>query len=88
MFAHHYQPLDPDDIPIVLAQYWHHLGQPFDPDNIEHTKTANSVTPITGGNFRLIERLMTQIARVMAINQLATVTPDVAHAAGCVIPSV
>ena len=69
-FAHQYQPLDPDDIPTVLAQYWHQLGQPFDPDNTDHSETANAVTQITGGNFRLIERLMTQIARVMAINQL------------------
>ncbi len=53
----------------MLAQYWEHLGQPFDPDNTEHAETANAVTQITGGNFRLIERLMTQIARVMAINQ-------------------
>ena len=80
-FAHQYQPLDPDDIPTVLAQYWEQLGQPFDPDNTDHAETANAVTQITGGNFRLIERLMTQIARVMGINQLETITPDVVHAA-------
>ena len=80
-FAHQYQPLDADDIPTVLAQYWEQLGQPFDPDNTDHSETANAVKQITGGNFRLIERLMTQIARVMAINQLDAITPDVVHAA-------
>lgn len=46
-----------------------------------HTETAGAVTQITGGNFRLIERLMTQIARVMGINQLETITSEVVHAA-------
>ena len=80
-FAHQYQPLDPDDIPTVLAQYWEQLGQPFDPSNTDHAETVSAVKQITGGNFRLIERLMSQIARVMAINQLDAITPDVVHAA-------
>ena len=80
-FAHQYQPLDPDDIPTVLAQYWDQLGLPFDPVNSDYAETANAVTQITGGNFRLIGRLMTQIARVMAINQLESITPEVVHAA-------
>ena len=65
----------------MLAQYWEQLGQPFDPDNTDHAETANAVTQITGGNFRLIERLMTQIARIMGINHLDAITPDVVHAA-------
>ena len=48
-FAHQYQPLDADDIPTVLAQYWQQLGQPFDNDNADHTETANAVKQITGG---------------------------------------
>ena len=80
-FAHQYQPLDPDDIPTVLAQYWDQLGQAFDPSNTDHAETVSAVTQITGGNFRLIERLMTQVARVMAINQLEAITPEVVHAA-------
>ncbi len=35
----------------------------------------------TGGNFRLIERLMSQVARVLEINQLDIITPDVVNAA-------
>jgi len=65
----------------VLAQYWDQLGQAFDPSNTDHAETVSAVKQITGGNFRLIERLLTQIARVMAINQLEAITPDVVHAA-------
>jgi len=57
-FAHQYQPLDPDDIPTVLAQYWDQLGQAFDPSNTDHAETVSAVKQITGGNFRLIERLI------------------------------
>ncbi|HEY5117137.1 MAG TPA: hypothetical protein VIJ00_16565 [Nakamurella sp.] len=38
-----------------------------------------AIIRITGGDFRLIERLMTQVARVMEINQLDTLD-DVIHA--------
>ncbi len=36
---------------------------------------------ITRGNFRLIDRLFTQIERVMKINELSTITDDVIEAA-------
>jgi hypothetical protein len=65
----------------VLSQYWGQLGLPFDPANSDHAEPANAVTQITGGNFRLIERLMAQIAHVMSINQLETITPEAVHAA-------
>jgi hypothetical protein len=36
---------------------------------------------VTGGNFRLLERLLTQVARILALNGLGTVTRDVVEAA-------
>ena len=36
---------------------------------------------ITDGNFRLLNRLLTQIARVLAINNLRQVTPAVVEVA-------
>ena len=40
-----------------------------------------AVARITRGNFRLIDRLFTQIERVMKINELSTITDDVIEAA-------
>jgi Holliday junction resolvasome RuvABC ATP-dependent DNA helicase subunit len=80
-FAHQYRPIDPEDVPVVLAHYWQQLGRTYDPANPADAEAANAITTITGGNFRLIERLMTQIARVMTINQLQTIAPEVVHAA-------
>ncbi len=36
---------------------------------------------ITGGNFRLLHRLLTQIGRILEINTLEKVTPPVVDAA-------
>jgi len=71
--------LDAEDIPDVLEHYWQQLGLPFDPTLAD--EAANTVTRITGGNFRLIERLMSQVGRVLEINQLDTITPEVVEAA-------
>jgi len=40
-----------------------------------------AVIRITGGNFRLLHRLIAQIARIMEINELATITTQVVEAA-------
>ena len=80
-FAHQYKPLDAQDLPLVLANYWHQLGLLLDPGDPNDVETVSAIIRITGGNFRLIERLMTQVARVMEINQLDTLDPDVIHAA-------
>ena len=80
-FAHQYKPLDADDLPLVLANYLHQLGLLLDPGDANDVETVSAIIRFTGGNFRLIERLMTQVARVIEINQLDTLDPDVIHAA-------
>ena len=79
-FAHQYRPLDIDELPGVLGHYWHQVGIPFDPDD-NNLHAVAAINRTTGGNFRLIERLMAQIARILEINQLDTITPDVVDAA-------
>jgi DNA transposition AAA+ family ATPase len=40
-----------------------------------------AIMRITGGNFRLLHRLLTQIARLVEINTLSQVTQEVVEAA-------
>ena len=40
-----------------------------------------SIMRITGGNFRLLQRLFSQIARLMQLNELRAVTKEVVDAA-------
>ncbi len=79
-FAHHYRPLDGEDIPAVLARYWRQLGLPIDDANPDGV-VVGAIVRITGGNFRLIERLMTQIGRLRDINDLDNITVDLVNAA-------
>ena len=80
-FAHHYRPLDSTDIPHVLSQYWQQLGLTYDPHHPADGESVVTNAGITAGNFRLIERLMNQVARIMTINNLDTITPDAIEAA-------
>ena len=80
-FAHHYRPLDSQDIPRVLAEYWQRLGMTLDPRDPIDAESIVTIVRITGGNFRLVERLMTQVARILTINNLDTITPDAIEAA-------
>lgn len=79
-FAHLYKPIDTEDIPAVLAHYWQQLGLPSD-DLHPDSELVNAVVRITGGNFRLIERLMTQVNRLRDINGLDDITTDLVNAA-------
>ena len=40
-----------------------------------------AIIRITGGNFRLLNRLLTQIARILELNALTSVTKDAVDAA-------
>ena len=79
-FAHQYKPLDPEDIPAVLTHYRQQLGlhdTNLDPDG----ELVGTIVRITGGNFRLIERLITQVGRLMDINGFHDISPDLITAA-------
>jgi len=65
--------------PEVLEHYWQQLGLTFDP--VKSAEAANTITRITGGNFRLIEPIMSQVGRLLSINDLHTITPEIIEAA-------
>jgi hypothetical protein len=44
------------------------------------SQRGRSIVRITGGNFRLVERLFAQIQRVGQINEVVTLTPELVEA--------
>ena len=80
-FAHEYRPLAQEELNFVLERRWHKLGQTLNPEDFTDAQAVAAVARITRGNFRLIDRLFSQIERVMKINELSTITDDVVEAA-------
>lgn len=80
-FVHHYRPLGAEELRFVLAHKWAELGLTFAPDDYTDAEALAAIARITGGNFRLVQRLFSQIARVLEINRLRTITKEVVETA-------
>ena len=75
---HQFQPLSGRELQNVIEQQWVQLE--LDTRTHEPPTDAtvfNAIARITGGNFRLVNRLLAEIERVLAVNQLTTVTTEV-----------
>lgn len=78
--VHEFRPLSAAEIRQLLEQHWtppgvHLPGQPLD------SETVAAIIRITGGNFRLLNRLLTQTERILEINVLQAVNKTVVEAA-------
>ena len=80
-FVHHYRPLSEEELRFILAHKWAELGLTFSPDEFTDVEAVAAIARITGGNFRLVQRLFAQIARVLEINELQLITKEVVEAA-------
>ena len=66
---------------LLMEQYWkpHEICQAL--NGITDEEVIVTIVRITGGNFRLLYRLLTQVVRIMEINASQTVTRQVVEAA-------
>ena len=80
-FVHEFRPLSAEEIHDLFAQRWAPSGVVLPEEGLTDAEVLATVIRITGGNFRLLHRLLTQIARVVEINALSQVTREVVEAA-------
>ncbi len=80
-FAHEFDRLSKDETHHLLAYKWEELGLSIKLEDFSDYEALASIIKITNGNFRLIQRLFSQIERILEINQLTSITTQVVEAA-------
>ncbi len=80
-FVHQFRTLSTEEMQFILAHKWEQLGLTLAADDFTDAEAVAAIVRITSGNFRLIQRLFTQIERTLQINELRTVTKEVVEAA-------
>ena len=80
-FVHQYRPLGGEELRFVLEHKWERLGLTLDPTDFTDAEAMAAIARVTGGNFRLVQRLFSQIERLLQINGLRTITAEVVQAA-------
>jgi DNA transposition AAA+ family ATPase len=80
-FAHAFRALGGEELRFVLERHWARLGGALREDDFTDQEAVAAVVRITGGNFRLLNRLLAQVERIKRLNGLSTVTREVVEAA-------
>lgn len=80
-FVHHFRPLSGEELRFILAQQWQRWHLTFQPEDFTDAEAVAAIIRITAGNFRLVQRLLAQVERILQINELRTVTKEVVETA-------
>lgn len=80
-FVHAFRPLSPAEVRRLLESHWLPSGVALPAEGLTDEQARAAIIRITGGNFRLLHRLLTQMARLVEINALSHVTQEVVEAA-------
>ncbi|MDQ2686311.1 MAG: AAA family ATPase [Armatimonadota bacterium] len=88
-FVHAYRPLGETEMRFLLQQRWRQMGlvtgegEPREDraEDFTDAEAMAAVIRVTGGNWRLLHRLMAQVERLLQINELHTITKEVVEAA-------
>lgn len=80
-FAHEYRQLTADELTVILNTRLPMPRNTAEDGGVAHATAVATIVRITAGNFRLVDRLLTQIERVQTVNEIDALTPEVVEAA-------
>ena len=66
---------------FIFPMIWASLGYTYNPDHFSDVEALNTIVRFTAGNFRLIDRLFSQIICIIKFNNLRAINKDVVEAA-------
>nr|WP_241538125.1 hypothetical protein [Staphylococcus felis] len=76
-FSHQFEKLSNDELKHVLEYRTNELSLSLSYDDFEDYESVNIVIKIANGNFRFVQRLFSQIIRIMEINELNKINAEV-----------
>lgn len=79
-FVHEFRPFDEAQITNLLNQRWAPAGVTL-PEEILAPDVIASLIRMSAGNFRLLSRLLTQIERILKVNDSTSVSKEIVAAA-------
>lgn len=80
-FVHEFRPLSAGELRELLWQLWMSSGVELPEQGFEDEEVIAAIIRITGGNFRLLHRLLAQMARIAEVNALPMITRPIVEAA-------
>jgi len=80
-FVHHFRTLGSEEVRAIIADHADQFSVSFDRDAFVDAAGVAAIIRASNGNFRLLQRLFQQIERVLELNDLLSVTPEVVTAA-------
>jgi DNA transposition AAA+ family ATPase len=80
-FVHEFRPLSHAEVRNLLECRWSPPEVTLPDHGLADEEGLAAILRITGGNFRLLHRLLTQIGRILEINKFTDVTSSVVEAA-------
>jgi len=79
-FVHAFRPLGAPEVRTLLAG-WRPSRVTLPENLLTDPEGVAAIIRVTGGNFRLLDRLLTQVGRILELNGLGVVTREVVEAA-------
>lgn len=80
-FVHEFRPLNSEESQLFLQRQWTQWGLTLQSDNVAEVEAVAAIIRITNGNFRLLNRLLAQIERIVHINALRIISKEVVEIA-------
>lgn len=78
---HEFCPLSAEEVRDLFRHQWTPSGVVLPEKGLNDEDVLATIIRVTGGNFRLLHRLLTQVARLVEINALSQITREVVEAA-------
>jgi DNA transposition AAA+ family ATPase len=80
-FVHAFRSLRGEEVRRLLAEHGPEVGPTLPGSGISDQEAIAAIVRITGGNFRLLRRLLSRVERILGINRLQVITAAVVEAA-------